>query len=197
MKRWWLSEKTIEIASDETAVAFRQRPQGESFVFQKINGCRGVRSHVRRRSTHRRHHAGDHDGYSVRLRRKPAVGKTSSYGFIFSTGDAAQKFNAGVTQGGLSSAADAAADKGIDAVLLDVLPRLKVGDSWIKRRMPTLVGLTPALLNGRSSRPLLLCQQCEALPQEYCGPHSRHGHAPHHSAGMSTDVLSDLSCLQI
>ena len=65
---------------------------------------------------------------------------------------------AGVTQGGLSSAADAAADKGIDAVLLDVLPRLKVGDSWIKRRMPTLVGLTPALLDGRSSRPLLLCQ---------------------------------------
>ena len=132
MKRWWLSEKTIEIASDETAVAFRQRPQGESFVFQKINGCRGVRSHVRRRSTHRRHHAGDHDGYSVRLRRKPAVGKTSSYGFICSTGDAAQKFNAGVTQGGLSSAADAAADKGIDAVLLDVLPRLISGP-------PTLV----------------------------------------------------------
>ena len=45
------------------------------------------------------------------------LGKISSYGFICSTGDAAQKFNAGVTQGGLSSAADAAADKGIDAVL--------------------------------------------------------------------------------
>ena len=79
----------------------------------------------------------------------------------------------------------------------DVLPSLKAEDSWIKRRMPTFVGLTPALLDGRSSRPLLLCQQCEALPQEYCGPHSRHGHAPHHSAGMSTDVYSDLSCLQI
>ena len=39
---------------------------------------------------------------------------------------------AGVTQGGLSSAADAAADKGIDAVLLDVLPRLISGP-------PTLV----------------------------------------------------------
>ena len=80
---------------------------------------------------------------------------------------------------------------------LDILPSLKAEDSWIKHRMPTFVGLTPAFLDGRTSRPLLLCQQCEALPQEYCGPHSRHGHAPHHSAGMSTDVLSDLSCLQI
>ena len=79
-----------------------------------------------------------------------------------------------------------------DNLLFDVLPSLKAEDSWIKRRMPTFVGLTPALLVGRSSRPLLLCQQCEALPQEYCGPHSRHGHAPHHSAGMSTDVHSDL-----
>ena len=34
--------------------------------------------------------------------------------------------------------------------------------------MPTFVGLTPALLDGRSSHPLLLCQQCEALPQECC-----------------------------
>lgn len=42
------------------------------------------------------------------------LGRISSYGFICSTGDTAQKFNAGVTQGGLSSAA---ADKGIDAVL--------------------------------------------------------------------------------
>ena len=75
MKRWWFSEKNIEIASDETASAFRQRPQGESFVFQKINGCRGVRNHVRRSSTHRRHHAGDHDGCSVRFCRKPAVGQ--------------------------------------------------------------------------------------------------------------------------
>ena len=81
--------------------------------------------------------------------------------------------------------------------IVDVLLSLKAEDSWIKRRMPTFVGLTPALLDGRSSRPLLLCQQCEALPQECCGPHSRHGHAPHHSAGMSTDVPSDLSCLQI
>ena len=45
------------------------------------------------------------------------LGKISSYGFICSTGDAAQKFNAGVTQGGLSSAADAAADQCFDPVL--------------------------------------------------------------------------------
>ena len=32
--------------------------------------------------------------------------------------------------------------------IVDVLPSLKAEDSWIKRRMPTFIGLPPALLDG-------------------------------------------------
>lgn len=49
--------------------------------------------------------------------------------------------------------------------LFDVLPCLKTKDSWLKRQMPAVAGLTLTRLDGRSSRPLLFIGNAQCFRQ--------------------------------